>query len=71
MNEKLNLGEKEIKKQSRIVHFVNSCLKNDNVMNFIILKESLIQDQISSFVEVLLKGICLLKSGKRDNKLIK
>lgn len=70
MNEKLTLEEKEIKKQSKIVLFVNACLRNENVINFIISKESLVQNQITSFVEVLLTGICLLKTGKAKFNLI-
>jgi hypothetical protein len=63
VNSYLNLGEKIIKKQSRIVSFVNSRIKQNDFINFIQQDGSEIKGQITSVVEVLLKGICLLHNG--------
>jgi hypothetical protein len=62
------LEEKKIKKQSRIVSFVNSCVKQNDFINFIQQDGSEIKEQITSIVEVLLKGIYLLHNG--NSKII-
>lgn len=59
----LKSGEKENTSGSRIVNFINSCLRNNDAVKFIVEDESGIKDQITSVVEVLLKGICLLQKG--------
>ena len=58
-----------MKKQRRIMNFVTSCLKDNDFINFITQDDSEIMEQITSVVEMLLKGICVLQRGKKNINL--
>jgi hypothetical protein len=58
-----------MEKQRRIINFVTSCLKDDDFINFITQDDSEIKEQITSVIETLLKGICVLQRGKKNINL--
>ena len=64
VHEQLKAKKEGMKNHTEVVNFVNICLKNDEMVKLITLNESGIKKEITSFVEVLLQGICQLENGK-------